>query len=278
MRDRIYANPLKRSYTGINASEVSRKKPQMDSVDQQSLDQFFRDSKRRGSPQSTFHPLPTITLPSSAPPDRQQETNFKRRKLIDGGISAQRSQLPNLQDARRNARKTFSMPIPEYTLFYPAPTVRPSISSRQEQSDATDIRSAPLKLEKSNRSEMPAVVPDYASEDLTDRNVQDVPVQSLGAANVKVSSNVRPKAISGLSRDGVAAPVGSGGFVDIAFAHTLIATSLPCQDYSQISSSEGCFQPLAIPGKYPEERSCGETQRMPLDVSSPFPATTVISY
>ncbi|KAJ9106224.1 hypothetical protein QFC21_001368 [Naganishia friedmannii] len=256
--DKIQARLLKRSFTNIDASEASRQKPHMDTLDQQSLDHAFRYSKGRGSPPSTSRPLSTITSSSSALENAQSQRGSKRRKHVNGVVSSRKSQPPDLQDAQRKSRKTFSMPVLEYALFYASPTGKPTTDTRLETSDAKDVNSAVLNPEECDHREMPFIFAEHATGGMANENVSSVSSASLGPSDVKRATKVPVKAARGLSRDAVALSVGARNVVNVAFAHTYTSTSLPCQEYSGTSLQQGCSQPLAVPGVDTKEGSPGE--------------------
>lgn len=268
-RARMHPSILKRSYTNLDISEASRKRPRMDTVDQQSLDADFQHSKRRGSPPSTSRPPPTITSPPSVLDDIQSQTGSKKRKHIPGAISSRKSQLFDVQDGQREPRKTFSLPVPEFTLFYASPKVKsPNDTALEESNATTDVPAVSLDSGECDNSETLAVIPDNPTGNLVNANAPHVSGKSLDLSNLEVSANIPAKTGGGLSKGEAVSTEGSRIVVDVAFAFTSISTSLPCQEYLNGRSEPGCSSPLATPGTSRKEGLYKEMQRLPPDVST----------
>ncbi|KAJ9124187.1 hypothetical protein QFC22_000984 [Naganishia vaughanmartiniae] len=196
---RMPANLLKRSFTNIDASEASRKKPRMYDPDQKSLDEIFQWSKGRGSPRSTSRPLPTLTSPSSALDKAQSQTGSKRRKHVNDAVSSRKSQPLDVQDGHRRSRKTFSMPVPEYTLFYASPVAKLIGKTGLGTADGTAVKDTSCAPIESSRDKLPVTLPERATGDVGNNIVPPVSGTTSGPSNAGISTDIPPKASGGLS-------------------------------------------------------------------------------
>ncbi|KAJ9105140.1 hypothetical protein QFC19_003598 [Naganishia cerealis] len=258
--DQTQERSRKRAYADVQPSEGSRKKQRLEIINQKCMSQLFPFGKDDGYTQHICEPSRSITSSTLLLQKPQQQMDAKGSTHADG-IAAGRKTYPfNLQDEQRKTRKTFSMPIPEYSLFYATP--KASFSSVARMKKPYLAKCGSFNPRECRDDEMAGFIRERSIGKLEGMspNLTSKVVSRDACTAVQVSSSTIANATWGPSSTEV-------GKLDSVTITRTSSAALPRQEQAGISVEQESSQQSVVFEASIEQRVREEAQRLPPDVS-----------